>query len=139
MSDEIVISSLILILFISSTTKRPNIRDVYCKTADLSYIVSKTFYQKPVPRGLKFNPQSFDCSAQNSLEKDADAAANEILKNRFMSWGEGFVHSLYVAALQRPEPKAHDTRTKLFVILETIFALLQAALLALAIRRKFMR
>ena len=100
MSDEIVISSLILILFISSTTKRPNIRDVYCQTADLSYIVSKTFYQKSVPRGLKFNPQSFDRSAQNSLEKDADAAANEILKNRFMSWGEGLVHSLYIAALQ---------------------------------------
>jgi hypothetical protein len=52
---------------------------------------------------------------------------------------EGFVHSLYVAALQRPEPKAAGTLTKLFVILETIFAPVQAALLALAIRRKFMR
>lgn len=52
---------------------------------------------------------------------------------------EGFVYSLYVAALQRPEPKAADTTTRLFVILETIFAPLQAALLALAIRRKFMR
>lgn len=52
---------------------------------------------------------------------------------------EGFVHSPYVAALQRPDPKPADTRTRLFVILETIFAPLQAALLALAIRRKFMR
>jgi hypothetical protein len=56
-----------------------------------------------------------------------------------MKLGEGLVHSLYVAAFQRPEPKAGDTLTKAFVILETIFAPLQAALLALAIRRKFMR
>jgi len=56
-----------------------------------------------------------------------------------MNLGEGLVHSLYVAALQRPEPKAADTLTKLFIILETIFAPVQAALLALAIRRKFMR
>jgi hypothetical protein len=59
--------------------------------------------------------------------------------SRSMSVCEGLVHSLYVAALQRPEPKAADTRTRLFIILETIFAPLQAALLALAIRRKFMR
>lgn len=52
---------------------------------------------------------------------------------------EGFVHSLYVAALQHPEPKTDDATTRLFVILETLFAPLQAALLALAIRRKFMR
>jgi uncharacterized protein YjbI with pentapeptide repeats len=52
---------------------------------------------------------------------------------------EGAVHSLYVSALQRPEPKAGDTLTKFFVILETILGPLQAALLALAIRRKFMR
>ena len=56
-----------------------------------------------------------------------------------MNNAEGFVYSLYVAALQRPEPKPADTGTRFFVILETIFAPLQAALLALAIRRKFMR
>jgi uncharacterized protein YjbI with pentapeptide repeats len=53
--------------------------------------------------------------------------------------GEGVVHSIYVAALQRPDPKPADNRTKFFVILETIFGPVQAALLALAIRRKFMR
>lgn len=58
---------------------------------------------------------------------------------RWMFKGEGLVHSLSVAAFQRPEPKAADTLTKFFIILETIFAPLQAALLALAIRRKFMR
>jgi hypothetical protein len=58
---------------------------------------------------------------------------------RWMYKGEGLVHSLSVAAFQRPEPKAADSWTKFFIILETIFAPLQAALLALAIRRKFMR
>lgn len=58
---------------------------------------------------------------------------------RYMGILEGPVHSLYVAALQRPEPKAANTLTKFFVIMETILGPLQAALLALAIRRKFMR
>ncbi|HQU81713.1 MAG TPA: pentapeptide repeat-containing protein [Pyrinomonadaceae bacterium] len=48
-------------------------------------------------------------------------------------------YSLAVSALQKPEPKPADALTKFFVILQTIFAPLQAALLALAIRRKFMR
>lgn len=60
-------------------------------------------------------------------------------EHKSMELFSGLVHSLYVAALQRPEPKAYDTLTKAFIILETIFAPLQAALLALAIRRKFMR
>ena len=56
-----------------------------------------------------------------------------------MTNGEGYIHSLAVASFQRPEPKPADILTKGFVVLETIFAPLQAALLALAIRRKFMR
>jgi len=70
------------------------------------------------------------------IEKSNEEKPSEFYK---MNNLEGFVHSLYVAALQRPEPKAADTTTRLFIILETIFAPLQAALLALAIRRKFMR
>lgn len=56
-----------------------------------------------------------------------------------MNNGEGMIYSLNVAALQHPEPKPADNQTKLFIIVETILAPLQAALLALAIRRKFMR
>lgn len=58
---------------------------------------------------------------------------------RGMKIPENFLYSLYVAALQRPEPKAANNLTKLLIILETIFAPLQTALLALAIKRKFMR
>lgn len=56
-----------------------------------------------------------------------------------MKLGDGLVHSLSVAAFQRPEPKPANALTSFFILLETIFAPLQAALLALAIRRKFMR
>ena len=52
---------------------------------------------------------------------------------------EAIVHSLSVASFQRPDPKPSDTLTRFLVTLETILAPLQAALLALAIRRKFMR
>lgn len=52
---------------------------------------------------------------------------------------DGIVHSLAVAYFQRPDPKPHDALTKFLVTLETILVPIQAALLALAIRRKFMR
>jgi uncharacterized protein YjbI with pentapeptide repeats len=58
---------------------------------------------------------------------------------RSMTLQDGMVHSLSVATFQRPEPKAYGFWTKLLVALEVILAPLQAALLALAIRRKFMR
>jgi Pentapeptide repeats (9 copies) len=48
-------------------------------------------------------------------------------------------YSLQVMTLQKPEPKPYGWHTVLFYGMETILAPLQAALLALAIRRKFMR
>lgn len=48
-------------------------------------------------------------------------------------------YSLGVMTLQKPEPRPATTAAQSFVILETILGPLQAALLALAIRRKFMR
>jgi hypothetical protein len=48
-------------------------------------------------------------------------------------------YSFGVMTLQKPEPRPATTAAQSFVILETILGPLQAALLALAIRRKFMR
>jgi uncharacterized protein YjbI with pentapeptide repeats len=48
-------------------------------------------------------------------------------------------HSFNVMALQKPEPKPVTTAARVLVGLETVFGPVQAALLALAIRRKFMR
>lgn len=50
-----------------------------------------------------------------------------------------FTYSLGVMSLQRPEPKPVTGTAQTLVTLETILGPLQAALLALAIRRKFMR
>lgn len=50
-----------------------------------------------------------------------------------------FVYSVETASLQKPEPRPTTTLARFFVGLETILAPLQAALLALAIRRKYMR
>lgn len=75
----------------------------------------------------------------DAVERQIFDIAETGARFRDMNFGEGIIHSLYVSALQRPEPKAEGFLTRLFVILQTIFVPLQAALLALAIRRKFMR
>jgi len=77
--------------------------------------------------------------SDNQVEQQIFGVANYAERFHSMNWDEGVVYSLSVAAFQRPDPKAADTKTKLFVFLESILAPLQAALLALAIRRKFMR
>jgi hypothetical protein len=83
--------------------------------------------------GKEGKPPSADTFAQNVCDKV------RIVGDPQMNVCEGILHSLSVATFQRPEPKANDVLTKLFVVLEVIFAPLQAALLALAIRRKFIR
>jgi hypothetical protein len=52
---------------------------------------------------------------------------------------EALIYSASVMSLQKPEPLPANKRAKAFVLLETILGPVQAALLALAIRRKFMR
>jgi uncharacterized protein YjbI with pentapeptide repeats len=56
-----------------------------------------------------------------------------------LPFGEALVYSLEVIALQKPTPRPATTGTELIVFIETIAGPLQAALLALAIRRKFLR
>ncbi|MDQ3087281.1 MAG: hypothetical protein M3Q78_01640, partial [Acidobacteriota bacterium] len=56
-----------------------------------------------------------------------------------LGFWRSFGYSLQVMTLQRPEPRPYSWITSIIYGLETIFAPLQAALLALAIRRKFMR
>ena len=50
-----------------------------------------------------------------------------------------FTYSAAVMTFQRPEPRPATTAAQTIVLLETILGPVQAALLALAIRRKFMR
>lgn len=94
------------------------------------------FYAAPVAR--------FETGA--NPPKSAETAVGKVCDRlRFssnagtMTVCDAVVYSLGVATFQRPEPKPADVLTKFLVTLETILAPLQAALLALAIRRKFMR
>jgi hypothetical protein len=52
---------------------------------------------------------------------------------------ESFIYSLGVMLLQKPEPRPETLWAQSIVMLETILGPAQAALLALAIRRKFLR
>lgn len=52
---------------------------------------------------------------------------------------DAIMYSLNVAILQKPEPKPSSFAAKLLVWLETVLGPAQAALLALAVRRRFMR
>jgi hypothetical protein len=56
-----------------------------------------------------------------------------------IEWRRAFIYSLAVMSLQKPEPKPLTGTAQTLVLLETILGPVQAALLALAIRRKFMR
>ncbi|SRR5581483_2986003 len=56
-----------------------------------------------------------------------------------LNLSRAMAYSLGVALLQKPEPKSYTTTALALVYLETILAPLQAALLALAIRRRFMK
>ena len=55
------------------------------------------------------------------------------------SFWDGLNYAMSAALFQRPEPKAHSSWAKTCVSGEIILLPLQAALLALAIRRRFMR
>lgn len=99
-------------------------------------ILSGVFYNSPLASFELPETKTFDSSTTREMENSTEPRPPILYK---MKNFEGFVYSLYVAALQRPEPKAADLLTRLFIIFEIFFAPLQAALLALAIRRKFMR
>jgi hypothetical protein len=56
-----------------------------------------------------------------------------------LKFSRALTYSAAVMTFQRPEPKPATTAAQTIVLFETILGPVQAALLALAIRRKFMR
>ncbi|MFY9621060.1 MAG: hypothetical protein WAQ99_14700 [Pyrinomonadaceae bacterium] len=78
--------------------------------------------------------------SEQKLGRESDVA----IAKRFdvvesLPFKRALAYSLGVMTLQRPEPKPATTAAQTVVLLETILGPVQAALLALAIRRKFMR
>jgi hypothetical protein len=72
-------------------------------------------------------------SEQEAWEARRDEAG------RPLRWQRALTYSLGVMTLQKPEPRPATDAAQAVVMLETILGPVQAALLALAIRRKFMR
>jgi len=56
-----------------------------------------------------------------------------------LKFSRALIYSAGVMTLQKPEPRPATTAAQTVVLLETILGPVQVALLALAIRRKFMR
>jgi len=56
-----------------------------------------------------------------------------------LGWDEAARYSINVSILQKPDPKPQSSLAKWLVIVETVLGPAQAALLALALRRRFMR
>ena len=74
------------------------------------------------------------------LVTEADAAiAKRDEVGAPLKFSRALTYSAGVLTFQRPEPKPATTAAQTIVLFETILGPVQAALLALAIRRKFMR
>jgi hypothetical protein len=70
-------------------------------------------------------------------QEAAEARRDEV--GEPLRWPRALTYSLGVMTLQKPEPRPATNAAQSLVMLETILGPVQAALLALAIRRKFMR
>jgi hypothetical protein len=73
-----------------------------------------------------------------SNEKEAAEAKRDEVGQPLRGW-RPLTYSFGVMTLQKPEPRPATDAAQAVVMLETILGPVQAALLALAIRRKFMR
>lgn len=73
----------------------------------------------------------------SSEREAAEARRDEV--GEPLRWQRALTYSLGVMTLQKPEPRPASNAAQALVMLETILGPVQAALLALAIRRKFMR
>jgi len=72
-----------------------------------------------------------------SQQEAAEARRDEVGES--LRWPRSLTYSLGVMTLQKPETRPATNAAQSLVMLETILGPVQAALLALAIRRKFMR
>jgi hypothetical protein len=73
----------------------------------------------------------------SSEREAAEARRDEV--GEPLRWRRALTYSLGVMTLQKPEPRPATNTAQALVMMETILGPVQAALLALAIRRKFMR
>jgi len=80
---------------------------------------------------------TFLCAQNSSWWKPASIGPPEV--PRILDVRDSAIYSLGVLTLQKPEPFPNNRSARSLVLLETVLGPLQAGLLALAVRRKFMR
>ncbi len=85
-------------------------------------------------KNAEFDPPS-KTTSQSTLADHPETASPSPIK---LSWSEAARYSFSAAILQKPEPKPRGNWNWL-VLAETVLGPAQAALLALAVRRRFMR
>jgi uncharacterized protein YjbI with pentapeptide repeats len=89
--------------------------------------------------GLLYTRVGF-ARGQSTPGRQTDTVSTEFDKmGAPLSLSDALTYSLGVVTLQKPEPRPATTLAKTVVAVETVLGPLQAALLALAIRRQFMR
>jgi len=127
-------------LSLSETKRLEEFQDaLFEKLAEESHLSGVWF-----PSGLRLNefssvPIVFDeCHFTGFVAGENRSSAAAFIP-RSLSLSESLIYSAGVLALQKPQPFPANKRAKSFVLLETILGPVQAALLVLAIRRKFMR
>lgn len=86
--------------------------------------------------GMDF-PHWQRAAAENHAAENQATAARRV--GALEAGAQALIYSAAVMTLQRPEPRPTSTAAQGLVMFETVLGPIQAALLALAIRRKFMR
>jgi hypothetical protein len=93
---------------------------------------------------IGYKNSDFDPTSKAAITKPMPAAASSSpdipdTQPRRLGWREAALYSFNVSILQKPEPKPMRLWANALVSLETVLGPAQAALLALALRRRFMR
>ena len=89
--------------------------------------------------GFEQSDKAATPASANGAPSVVAAARQPDIVGKPLRWKDAALYSLNVSILQKPEPKPLTWWAKLLVSLETVLGPAQAALLALAIRRRFMR
>jgi hypothetical protein len=88
---------------------------------------------------FSYTKVGFEHKANKPGNDQQSIAAQEDVAGKPLPFKKIFTYSLGVMSLQKPDPKPVTIAAQTLVIFETILCPIQAALLALAIRRRFMR
>ena len=93
---------------------------------------------------IGYKNSDFDPTSKTAITKPIPMAASSSpdipdRQPRRLGWREAALYSFNVSILQKPDPKPMGLWGNALVSLETVLGPAQAALLALALRRRFMR